>query len=104
MHPKFIIENSPDEGLNLIIGLVEFHKELAHNKNHIKGGGMWTKSYDKKTIILSGKSYDFGPANFDDIKYCIQNKKVFTSYILENNIADEFQFQYVNEIGERINL
>ena len=77
---KFIIET--DEELNkvLIIGRCTYHKQLAYDINNVISGGIWMY-IDDKTIQFSGESYDFGRANVNDIKECIKNGHVYTSYI-----------------------
>jgi hypothetical protein len=69
---KFIIE-----GENLIMAKCVFHKELAVNIDDVKGGGAFMYDSENKQFIFSGKSHDFGPANLEDIKRCVQEGKVF---------------------------
>lgn len=100
---KFIIIDD-EEGKALIIAKCTYHKQLAHDTNTIKGGGMWYYIDDNKTIVLHGESYDFGPAKLSDIKECIENNNVYTSYTKHNNISDKFEFKYQNVYKELIKL
>lgn len=58
--PKFIIENDDELGYCLVIGRVNYHKQLANNTDKVIGGGYWTKKED--TFIFEGSSEDFGKA------------------------------------------
>jgi hypothetical protein len=98
--PKFIIESDDQEGDCLIIAKCTYHKQLATNKDKVKGGGWWSLDYNNKIFTLYGESYDFGEATIYDIISCIKRKKVFTSSALFNNITDEFGFIYRNKYGD----
>lgn len=58
MAKKFIINDD-----DLIIGNVEFHKELlckTRERNKTVGGGKWNFDREKNIIYFWGKSTDFG--------------------------------------------
>lgn len=100
---KFIIIDD-EEGKALIIAKCTYHKQLAPDTNTIKGGGMWYYTDDNKTIVLHGTSYDFGPAELSDIKECIKNNNVYTSFTKHINLSHRFEFKYKNVYKELINL
>lgn len=94
---KFIIE-----GNNLIIAKCTYHKDLVTNKDHVKGGGMW--NLNDQTITLYGSSFDFGAAQIEDIKRCIDTGNVWSNQYETDNICDRYNFVYVNVFMERIKL
>ncbi len=100
--PKFIIETDEQEGDCLIIAKCTFHKQLVTDKEKVKGGGWWTLDRENKVFTLYGKSEDFGEAKFDDIKDCVNRKKVFSNPSLVRNLTEDFTFKYKNEVGEII--
>jgi hypothetical protein len=100
--PKFIIETDSEQGDCLIIAKCTYHKQLAYVVKNVKGGGWWTLK--DNIFILSGESHDFGKAKLEDIKNCVQNKKVFTNYTLSNNLTNKYTFQYKTETDEIIDL
>ena len=85
--PKFIVE-----GNNLIIGKCTFHKQLATDITQVKGGGWWKWDQEKKEFKLFGESHDFGRADAEDIKACIEAGNVFLSYIGGRNVSDHSFF------------
>ncbi len=95
--PKFIIEDG-----NLIIGKVEFHKHLVVDKDKCVGGGWW--KINDGICIFSGESIDFGPAPLSLIKKAVEEKKVFTSPALVNNISDKYKFKYQTSYGQSFEL
>lgn len=75
----------------LILGNVEFHFELL-GKNYATGcwgGGFWRVDKESKTLILAGKSIDFGPpkweyfkeppVGYEDYKITYEGKEVMIS-------------------------
>lgn len=72
---KFIVE-----GDNLIIAKCTFHKQLATDKEQVKGGGMWEWDRENKTIMLYGDSHEFGSVGYEDVSACIKSGNVFWSY------------------------
>lgn len=102
--PKFIIETIDELGDCLIIGKRTYHKELATNITKVKGGGWFSFNKETKTFTLSGDSHDFGKANIEDIKNCINRKSIFMDAFWRRNIIDDFNFNYQNECGENFIL
>lgn len=92
--PKFIIETDEELGDCLIISKCTFHKEMATNRDMVKGGGWYNINLDKRTITLGGESHDFGSAKIEDIKKAIENDNVYTNTYLTHSIAKEFKFLY----------
>lgn len=101
---KFIIETDSEEGDCLIVSKCTFHKQLAVDTDNVKGGGWWELDEETMTITLYGNSNDFGSPELDDIKSCIDRKKVFTNSSLCNYLGDRFNFQYRKGNGEIIKL
>ena len=56
-HPKFIITTS---GL-LRLGMVTLHRDLLMPHEACLGGGFYEFDYTSNMLILSGKSFDYGP-------------------------------------------
>ena len=83
VYPKFIVES--DE---LIIGKCTFHKELAENKDNVKGGGWFNYDHSKKTFTFFGESHDFGKAEIEDIKEAIENDKVYANSMRSRKLTD----------------
>ncbi len=97
--PKFIIETDDIEGDSLIIAKCTYHKQLATDILKVKGGGWWSFDNETRTYTLYGESHDFGRADIEDIKRCIQNGKVFSDKYLTRKL-DVFKFQYRNICDE----
>ena len=102
--PKFIVENEPSEGLFMIVAKCTYHKQLAFDVKNVRGGGWWTLDREQNIFTLNGESHDFGRASMDDIKQCVQSKRVFSSYSQIRNLTDEFTFKYKFEDGEIFNI
>ena len=84
--PKFIIEDG-----DLIIANCSYHEEIATNVKEVKSGGYWQRVND--FFIFSGNSFQFGKAKIEDIKACIENKKVFIGKARANNVSN-YGFAY----------
>lgn len=82
--PKFIIE-----GDDLILAKVTYHKELATDLSKVRGGGMFDYDVDTNTFTLFGESSQFGPAELDDIKRCVENGKVYFGSSAMNRLFDD---------------
>jgi hypothetical protein len=69
---KFIINNN-----EIILGNVNYHRELAHKNlpNNIIGGGYWEWSPKRlgNKIFFYGKSEDFGPVTKEQLIEAFQN-------------------------------
>lgn len=58
---KFIIT----EGGTMVFGDVKLHHDLIPDGDDTcHGGGFWRIDYQRGCIILSGRSFDFGPPEF----------------------------------------
>lgn len=103
--PKFIIETDPEEGDCLIVAKCTYHKQIVTDLTKVKGGGWWSLDRDKNIFTLHGESSDFGRAEFENIKNCVERAKVFSNPSLFHNLVDDgFKFQYRNECGEIFKL
>lgn len=84
---KFIIVNDC-----LYLGRVNYHKDLIvlEDKNDVKGGGWFEQDNNWMLISFHGTSEDFGSPKLEDIKKCIEDKKIF--WFGAHNISDKFTF------------
>lgn len=65
MYQKFIITG---EG-HLRFGRVYLHKDLLMaGEKCVYGGGLWTIDEGRGAIVLYGRSFDFGPPDFDYVR------------------------------------
>lgn len=99
---KFIIENDPEDGLYMVLAKCTFHKQLAHNTENVLGGGSW--ELFENEITLFDKSQDFGPCTLEDLKYVIQNKKVFPHTYSDRDLSAKYNFVWQDIHGTEINL
>jgi len=79
---KYILEDN-----KLVMGKVAYHKELAKNVDKVQGGGMYRTDITKRTVILFGDSYKFGPPDLKALQSAIDNWKVYTS-VKQNHKLD----------------
>lgn len=97
--PKFIIEED-----NLILSKVSYHKDLVTDKTKVKGGGWFRYENDNNdTLIFYGESIQFSCAKLEDIRKCVEEKKIFSNKQLTNNISEKHNFAY-DTGSEIINL
>ena len=87
--PKFIIE-----GDSLKLSKCTFHHQLVTDKLNVKGGGWFRYIIETNTFIFHGDSNDFGRASLEDIKKCVEAKKVFRDRLKHRNISDRHNFAY----------
>lgn len=65
MYQKFIITG---EGI-LRFGNVYLHRDLLTNGERcIYGGGLWKIDKQRGVVLLYGRSFDFGPPDFDYVQ------------------------------------
>lgn len=100
LFPKYIIETDDELGICLILGKCTFHKQLATNKEMVRGGGMYKVDLENKIFTFYGESSDFGMASLEDVKTAVLEDKVFTNPYLTHSIAKQFKFKY--DIGSEI--
>ena len=98
---KFIISNG-----DIVIGKVTYHKQLIWDLDSeiISGGGWFIINCDDKTITFYGDSYDFGEAKFEDIKKCVDEHRVFSSPLKNNEISGKYKLKYKTDDDEIIDL
>ena len=63
-HPKFIITS----GGHLRLGMVTLHRDLLLNHEDCLGGGFYEFDYVSDRLILSGKSFDYGPPRWNKVE------------------------------------
>ena len=65
MYQKFIITGDG----HLRFGRVYLHRDLLkHGEKCVYGGGLWNIDEGRGVIILYGRSFDFGPPDFDYVR------------------------------------
>ena len=62
-HPKFIITS----GGHLRLGMVTLHRDLLLPHEQCLGGGFYEFDYAGNILILSGKSFDYGPPRWGKV-------------------------------------
>lgn len=63
-HPKFIITSDG----HLRLGMVTLHRDLLMPHETCLGGGFYEFDYAGNILILSGKSFDYGPPRWSKIE------------------------------------
>jgi len=63
-YPKFIITS----GGFLRLGMVNLHRDLLLPHEDCLGGGFYEFDYASNKLLLSGKSYDYGPPRWYKIQ------------------------------------
>lgn len=104
---KFILAKNSEDRIVLRYANVDLHYRLVYEKSDkaIYGGGMFDFSQDGMTMVLYGKSTDYGVPRFDEIKDKIHidedlagcTIKLSTGYDdnfkpIEKDITDRFIF------------
>lgn len=82
-YPKFIINNG-----NLVLGNVEFHRELARDHKTTKGGGWYHLDKEAKKLYLYSESMDFGPCARPDVEQAI-NEGLLSPFL------DDFEIYFL---------
>ncbi len=96
--PKYIVE-----GDALILGKVQYHADLAAEKEKVKGGGWFVFSKEDSSFVLYGNSEDFGAASLEDVQACIKAGKVYTNRYRTHNIT--WNHKWIFRLGtENINI
>lgn len=62
-HPKFIITS----GGHLRLGMVTLHRDLLMAHEECLGGGFYEFDYVGHRLVLSGKSFDYGPPRWSRV-------------------------------------
>ena len=62
-HPKFIITS----GGHLRLGMVTLHRDLLMPHEQCIGGGFYEFDYASNRLLLSGKSFDYGPPRWGQV-------------------------------------
>ena len=96
-HPKFIITT----GGYLRLGMVTLHRDLLVAHEDCLGGGFYEFDYVGNRLILSGKSFDYGPPRWSkiDTLYVPENFRGVPiiyrdSWDEELNLADTFTIKF----------
>jgi hypothetical protein len=63
-HPKFIITSSG----HLRLGMVTLHRDLLMAYEQCLGGGFYEFDYAGNRLLLSGKSFDYGPPRWGKVE------------------------------------
>ncbi len=87
IHPKFIITN---QGC-LRLGAVTLHRDLLMAHEQCWGGGFYEFDYVTNQLLLSGKSFDFGPPQWSKISVLQMPESLRgISVIYRDRWGDEF--------------
>ena len=96
-HPKYIIS---DRG-HLRLGMVTLHRDLLLAHEQCLGGGFYEFDYVDNRLILSGKSFDYGPPRWGKIEvlkvpeaYRGMSIVYRDSWGDEINLTDHFAIKY----------
>ena len=96
-HPKYIIS---DRG-HLRLGMVTLHRDLLLAHEQCLGGGFYEFDYVGNRLILSGKSFDYGPPRWGKIEvlkvpeaYRGMSIVYRDSWGDEINLTDHFAIKY----------
>ena len=63
-HPKFIITSKG----YLRLGMVTLHRDLLMEHEDCLGGGFYEFDYVGNRLVLSGKSFDYGPPRWSKVE------------------------------------
>lgn len=96
-HPKFIITN----GGHLRLGMVTLHRDLLMAHEECRGGGFYDIDYVGNALLLSGKSFDYGPPRWSGITVLLVPEAYRGMTIIyrdsrgnELNLTTEFKIVY----------
>lgn len=97
-HPKFIIT---DDGF-LRLGMVTLHRDLLMSHEQCLGGGFYEFDYVSNQMILSGKSFDYGPPRWGKITDILKIPETLRGTAVvyrdnwggEINITNHFRIEY----------
>jgi len=85
--PKYIIIRKKNGAYRFVFGYVELHFELLDDWtdecDKVMGGGFWRIDYEKKQIVLHGKSSDYGRPSQESINKAVETFKEDAIYDLE---------------------
>ena len=96
LYSKWIIEDS-----KLTLGKVTYHKQLAVNTKNVKGGGSFTLDSEAKTLLLWGKSHDFGSAELDLVKQAFDSGMMYTGARKLNKVLSGYALTFQDECYEK---
>ena len=96
-HPKFIITS----GGHLRLGMVTLHRDLLMGHEQCLGGGFYEFDYMENRLLLSGKSFDYGPPRWSKVTTLLVPESLRGVGIVyrdsrgdELNLTDHFLIQY----------
>lgn len=96
-HPKFIITS----GGHLRLGLVTLHRDLLMPHEQCLGGGFYEFDYVDNRLLLSGKSFDYGPPRWGKIAVLLLPETLRDLPVIyrdsrgdELNLTQEYKIEY----------
>ena len=96
-HPKFIITSDG----HLRLGMVTLHRDLLMPHEDCLGGGFYEFDYAGNRLLLSGKSFDYGPPRWGKIDVLLVPEAMSGLSIIyrdprgdELNLTNEFKTSY----------
>lgn len=84
-HPKFIITG----GGFLRLGMVTLHRELLLPHEECLGGGFYEFDYVGGKLLLSGKSFDYGPPRWSKVDVLLVPESLRGTAIVYRDSRDE---------------
>ena len=84
-HPKFIITS----GGHLRLGMVTLHRDLLMAHEQCLGGGFYEYDYANNRLLLSGKSFDYGPPRWSKVDVLLVPEAYSGVPIVYCDIRDE---------------
>lgn len=94
-HPKFIITS----GGHLRLGMVTLHRDLLMAHEECLGGGFYDIDHVGNRLILSGKSFDYGPPRWNKVSTLLVPEAYRTmTVIYRDNRDEEFDLSSIAKI------
>ena len=96
LHPKFLVLDTVEEGIIVILSKVVYHRDLEPEfvtVNQNMGGGFFECHSESRAINFYGSSHDFGSFNADAVKKAIQDNKVYANPYL-SHVYDNKEYKF----------
>ena len=84
-HPKFIITS----GGHLRLGMVTLHRDLLMGHEQCLGGGFYEFDYVGNRLVLSGKSFDYGPPRWSKVDVLLVPESLRGAAIVYRDSRDD---------------
>lgn len=96
---KYILAKNSEGRIVLRYANVDFHNRLVYEKSDkaIYGGGMFDFSQDGMTMVLYGRSTDYGDPRFDEIKEMIHIDEDLAGCTIKLSIGYDKNFKSIEK-------